>query len=521
MNLDTFPTVLLTTQPALYLLVALGIKFLSSSLSLRLGRLFTGLACVASLAALALGTALQHPIPSLLSGHAVPATGLIMLALVSFIGLVIYRYSERYLDAEPGRHRYDIFLQLTLASVTFVVLSDHLLLLLAGWIAISFSLHNLLTFYPDRPRALLAAHKKFLFARLAEACLLAAFVLLFIEHGSWSIREIAGAYPAASMEWPHHAAALLIVIAALIKSAQLPLHGWLIQVVEAPTPVSALLHAGVVNLGGYLLILLGPIWFSSGPAVGLLLVVAGVTVVVAALAMAVRVSIKVSLAWSTCAQMGLMLLECALGLHALALLHLVAHSCYKAHAFLGAGNAANVFVAQAKAPRAATLGRDWITAALLAALPVALLATVWGPLLPLSPWVLLYAALIIVLAERSSTATRGNLLFFFGAAVLFASSYAGLKFLFSQGVALGDIHYRPAADGWVILVVGALALGHLMLRHAPATRLARALEQQLYSGLYLDEWATRVTRRVWPLHLPPCHTPKPQAAWNTLKESAS
>src|SRR5690606_30356724 len=158
--------------------------------------------------------------------------------------------------------------------------------------------------------------------RIGESSVLVAALLLWHVHGTFHIDQLLTAVrDAGSLSMNEQLAAVLLAFAALIKCAQMPLHGWLIQVVEAPTPVSALLHAGVVNLGGYLLILLGPIWFSSGPAVGLLLVVAGVTVVVAALAMAVRVSIKVSLAWSTCAQMGLMLLECALGLHALALLH--------------------------------------------------------------------------------------------------------------------------------------------------------------------------------------------------------
>ena len=125
----------------------------------------------------------------------------------------------------------------------------------------------------------------------------------------------------------------------MLKCAQLPVHGWLIQVMEAPTPVSALLHAGVVNLGGFLLIRLGTLVADVPAAQALLVVVGSVTAVVAALVMMTRISIKVSLAWSTCAQMGFMLMQCGLGLHDLALLHLVAHSLYKAHAFLGAGGA--------------------------------------------------------------------------------------------------------------------------------------------------------------------------------------
>ena len=138
-----------------------------------------------------------------------------------------------------------------------MVLTDHLLVLLAAWVVISLALHHLLLFYPNRLRALVAAHKKFLFARFAEILLLAAVVLLHAHHGSWRISEIVAAYPVPALSPAEYAAAVLLAAAALIKCAQLPLHGWLIQVVEAPTPVSALLHAGIVNLGGYLLIRLG------------------------------------------------------------------------------------------------------------------------------------------------------------------------------------------------------------------------------------------------------------------------
>ena len=135
------------------------------------------------------------------------------------------------------------------------------------------------------------------------------------------------------------AAAVLIAGAVLLKSAQLPLHGWLIQVMEAPTPVSALLHAGVVNLGGYILIRLAPLIGASIAAQTLLVVVGSLTAAIAGIVMLTRITIKVRLAWSTCSQMGFMVMECGLGLYDLALLHLVAHALYKAHAFLTAGEA--------------------------------------------------------------------------------------------------------------------------------------------------------------------------------------
>ncbi len=132
---------------------------------------------------------------------------------------------------------------------------------------------------------------------------------------------------------------MLLAFAAILKTAQLPLHGWLIQVMEAPTPVSALLHAGVVNMGGFVLLRVAELIGLVPSAQWLLVIVGSLTAVLAGMVMLTRISIKVRLAWSTCAQMGFMLMEIGLGLYELALLHLVAHSLYKAYAFLSSGEA--------------------------------------------------------------------------------------------------------------------------------------------------------------------------------------
>ncbi|MDP5054961.1 MAG: NADH-quinone oxidoreductase subunit L, partial [Congregibacter sp.] len=257
-----------------------------------------------------------------------PGTGLFahqamqmtVLGVVSFIGLIVTRFSANYLAGESGEQRFQRWLQLTLGSVTVVVTTNHLGILIVAWIGISLSLHQLLMFYPERKRAVLAAHKKFLFARLAESCLVGAAALLYLQHGTLYISEILAAYTgsAVSLTGAEQLAALLIASAAMVKCAQFPMHGWLIQVVECPTPVSALLHAGVINLGGFLILLMAPLMLHAELANWLLLIVAGLTCVAAALITMTRVSVKVLLAWSTVAQMGLMLVECALGQYGLA-----------------------------------------------------------------------------------------------------------------------------------------------------------------------------------------------------------
>mgnify|MGYP006173084959 CR=1 FL=1 len=142
-----------------------------------------------------------------------------------------------------------------LASVHTLLLADHWWVLIAAWALVGVALQQLLVFYPERPFALLAAHKKRLADRLADILLLAAAALAWSAVGSghlpdlWAHLAQHGAGPALQ------ASAVCLALAVVLRTALLPVHGWLIQVMEAPTPVSALLHAGVVNLGGFVLLL--------------------------------------------------------------------------------------------------------------------------------------------------------------------------------------------------------------------------------------------------------------------------
>ncbi len=183
----------------------------------------------------------------------------------------------------------------------------------------------------------MAAHKKFIVGRVADVCMFAAVGLLYAAFGTLQIDQLLQAATQAAGAAPDGAARHAAGGGArrCSRRAQLPFHGWLIQVMEAPTPVSALLHAGVVNLGGFVLIRLAPLVAELPLAMALLVVAGTATAVIAALVMTTRISIKVMLAWSTCAQMGFMLMQCGLGLWEMALLHLVAHSLYKAHCLSG------------------------------------------------------------------------------------------------------------------------------------------------------------------------------------------
>jgi NAD(P)H-quinone oxidoreductase subunit 5 len=435
---------------------------------------------------------------------------MVMLVLVSFIALVISRYSQNYMAGEAQLGRYYRNLNLTLAAVAVVVTSNHLLTLVAAWVAISVCFHQLLMFYHLRPRAALAAHKKFIFARLAELSLFAAAVLLFLEHGSWQIDQIVAAYAGAeALAWTSQWAIFFIAITAIIKCAQLPVHGWLIQVVEAPTPVSALLHAGIINLGGYVLIVFAPLLALSWAAKWLLLLVAGLTTLLAALIMMTRVSVKVRLAWSTTAQMGLMLVECALGLYELALLHLLAHSCYKAYAFLNAGSAVEQHMLRQLAPAASPSKTHWLLAVTAASALVAPLAFWLAPNGPLSPWLLLVFTFALILAERSGKLLQASFQTALGLVALLLVAYVLQK----TGAALiidGSLTSAmgSAADIWCSMLIVLLFTGYLMLRYAPQHPVGRRLWHALYGGLYLDEWSTRTTLAIWPTELPMRANPK-------------
>jgi NAD(P)H-quinone oxidoreductase subunit 5 len=395
--------------------------------------------------------------------------------------------------------------------VTVLVTTNNLLVLALAWIATSLSLHGLLTFFEARPQALIAAHKKFLASRVADLCLLGGIALIGNGLGTLEIDQaIAAARALPVLTTALQAAAVLLAVSALLKCAQLPVHGWLIQVMEAPTPVSALLHAGVVNLGGFLLIRLGSLVGDVPAAQALLVVVGSVTAVVAALVMITRISIKVSLAWSTCAQMGFMLMQCGLGLYDLALLHLVAHSLYKAHAFLGAGGAVeqNRLHQMTPPPAPRSVG-GWLLGAAVGMLLVGSAALVWGfsPAQAPALWALGGILSLALAPLVAGSVLRGAGLWSLaglGGAFAVALAYFGLHALFGRvlGAEAAGNAPGPVLVAWVLGCFGLLFIVQGAVRAQPQGALARGLYPWLFAGLYLDELFTRLTFRLWPAQVP-------------------
>lgn len=432
-----------------------------------------------------------------------PVINLLIWLLVLLIGLVVLRYAKLNLSSEPDNLRFLTFYIATLVAVGLTVTAQHILVFGLGWVAIGILLNQLLLFYPDRPRARLAAHKKFLFSRISELTLFAALALLYWQHQTPYLSELLSHYAqAVELTSLDKSIAVLLAITALISCAQLPLHGWLIQVVESPTPVSALLHAGIINLGGFLLISFSPLFAKAVLAQWLVLVVAGMSCALAALIMMTRISVKVRLAWSTIAQMGLMLVECALGLYELALLHLFAHSFYKAYAFLNSGDAVNESLRRSVIAQHPIAGKAWILSVLATfSLGVGLVSFFGMPKL-ISPWLLIGLAIAFSLAIALSVKNRGDSIRFLIVLVLGLVVYSALsQFLIMASV----VSHYPAptgADTWVVLLLSVLTVMMLLMQHYPEHKWVRRSWVALNAGLYLDEWSTRVTLKFWPVKIP-------------------
>jgi len=426
-----------------------------------------------------------------------------LAVLVQLLGTVIGAFSARYLQGEAGQPRYQAALAGVLAAVHLLLLADHWLVLIAAWATVGVALQHLLCFYRDRPFALLAAFKKRLADRLADGLLITGAALAWWTVGSGSLSELALHLAREGASVALQVSAVCVVLAVVLRTALLPVHGWLIQVMEAPTPVSALLHAGVVNLGGYVLIRFAPLLEHAAPARWLLVIFGLGTAVLAGLVMLTRISIKVRLAWSTVAQMGFMVLECGLGLYTLAALHLIGHSLYKAHTFLAASSA----VQQTRID-ALHDARTPSTLSLLLAPPLAA-ASVFGVLAILGdtawPW---WWSLVLALAwapllwlPRAANATARQGLIHGTAGLLMIAALTALAGL-AHHLPLGTVNHPDIATGALALLGMVCLHGWLVAVQLKPEALARS-RRWSYAGLYLDEFYTRLALRLWPARWTP------------------
>jgi NADH-quinone oxidoreductase subunit L len=264
----------------------------------------------------------------------------VMLIVVTVVSLMVQIYSQGYMKGDAGYHRYFAFMSLFTASMLGLVLADNLLFVYVFWEMVGLCSYLLIGFWFHRPSAANAAKKAFIVTRLGDFGFLAAILLIFFNTGTLDITQLhslaaTGALAGTTLTW----AAIGIFAGAAGKSAQFPLHTWLPDAMEGPTPVSALIHAAtMVAAGVFLVARTFPLFAHSTEAVTTVAVVGGFTAIFAATMGLVMTDIKRVLAYSTISQLGYMMLGLGVGGVAIGIFHLFNHAFFKALLFLGAGS---------------------------------------------------------------------------------------------------------------------------------------------------------------------------------------
>jgi NADH-quinone oxidoreductase subunit L len=272
----------------------------------------------------------------------------VMMVLITGVSAIVHIYSTRHMQGERGYARFYALLGLITAVLLGLVCSADLLMLFVCWQLVTWLLYLLLVHNYERPAAVRTAFKAFLVLRLGDTAFLAGVLLAWRSYGTLefpALFERAAETAATIALWPGGAqmsvatlVTLLLFVGAMSKSAQFPLHVWLPDTMDTPTPVSALMHAGIVNAGGFLINRLAPLYGLAPDTLHVAFVIGGLTAIIAAAVMLTRPDIKTKLGFSTVGQMGYMVMECGLGAFALAIFHLIAHGVFKATLFLWAGN---------------------------------------------------------------------------------------------------------------------------------------------------------------------------------------
>ncbi len=345
---------LIVLLPALPLFSALFIHVLSSQLGRRVADLSVATAVLAFIvAAVLLGLALKGNDASQV---AIGGTWGVLLAdplstlmgvLIAGISLIVRIYSVRYMVEEKGYGRFFMLLDLMTATLLIMVAAGDLLTLLVAWHLIGVLLYFLLGFDTRSQTASRYAFWTLITYRIGDLALVLAAGLLFHAYGTWTLSEIFAQITENPGAHNYFGFALeelvgtLLAFAAFARSAQFFLHTWLPYTMDGPTPVSALMHAGIVNAGGFLINRFAPVFVQTDSVLHLLFVVGLVTAIIGSVLMLTQNDIKKALGYSTMGQMGFMIMECGVGAFSLAIYHLIAHGLFKGTLFLGAGAVIN------------------------------------------------------------------------------------------------------------------------------------------------------------------------------------
>ena len=260
--------------------------------------------------------------------------------LITFVGTMIHIYSLGYMDHDANRGRFFGYLNLFVAAMLLLVLADNYLLLYVGWEGVGLASYLLIGFWQNKHSAATAAKKAFVVNRVGDFGLSLAIMTMFLAFGSFSFIAV-NAGMENVQDWLALTIGLLLLLAAAGKSAQFPLQSWLLDAMEGPTPVSALIHAAtMVTAGVYLIVRSASVFNASQAASNAVIAVGAISLIAGAIIAAAKEDIKKSLAGSTMSQIGFMVLAAGLGPvgYVFAILHLITHGFFKAVMFLGAGS---------------------------------------------------------------------------------------------------------------------------------------------------------------------------------------
>ncbi|MGH2711959.1 MAG: NADH-quinone oxidoreductase subunit L [Actinomycetota bacterium] len=263
---------------------------------------------------------------------------MVMVLMITGVSFLIHVYSMDYMHGDPRYPRYFAYMNLFVAAMLTLVLANNFVLMFVGWEGVGLCSYLLISFWYEKKSAADAGKKAFIVTRIGDTAMLIGIFLIFAKFGSVEFDEVFGA---ASGVAPATATAIALLLfgGAIGKSAQLPLHNWLPDAMEGPTPVSALIHAAtMVTAGVYLVARAHVIFEASDVALNVVAIVGIVTAVYAGLAALGQDDLKRVLAYSTISQLGYMFLAAGVGAYSVAIFHLVAHAFFKALLFLTAGS---------------------------------------------------------------------------------------------------------------------------------------------------------------------------------------
>jgi len=271
-----------------------------------------------------------------------------MMLVVAFVSLMVHIYTIGYMANDPGYQRFFSYISLFTFSMLMLVMSNNFLQLFFGWEAVGLVSYLLIGFWYTRPSAIYAGLKAFLVNRVGDFGFLLGIALIFVYWGSLDYVQVFSRAPeltGATVEmayvgWPLLTTiCILLFIGAMGKSAQFPLHVWLPDSMEGPTPISALIHAAtMVTAGIFMVARMSPLFELSETALSFVMVIGAITALFMALVAVVQNDIKRVVAYSTLSQLGYMTVALGASAYAGAIFHLVTHAFFKSLLFLGAGS---------------------------------------------------------------------------------------------------------------------------------------------------------------------------------------